>query len=77
VIAANAGSLPEVVGDAGILVDPRDPDAICDALRRLVEDSRSRDELAAFGLRRSAGFRWSAVAAETARVYAEAAACGS
>jgi glycosyltransferase involved in cell wall biosynthesis len=77
VIAANAGSLPDVVGDAGILVDPRDTDAICHALQRVVEDTALRAELAERGLRRSAAFRWSAVAAQTTRVYAEAVECGS
>jgi glycosyltransferase involved in cell wall biosynthesis len=77
VIAAKTGSLPEVVGDAGLLVDPRDPDSIVDALHRIAEDASLREDLAARGVLRSASFRWKAVAEQTARAYREAAACVS
>ncbi|MFM7549969.1 MAG: glycosyltransferase family 4 protein, partial [Cyanobacteriota bacterium] len=59
VIAARAGALPEVVGDAGLLVDPRSPAAIADAMARLGREPALARELAALGPQRAAGFRWS------------------
>lgn len=58
VIAANTTSLPEVVGDAGLLVDPFDTDAIADAIERLLTDDQLRTELIARGLARAARFSW-------------------
>lgn len=59
VIAARAGALPEVVGDAGLLVDPRRPEAIADTMARLGRDPALGRELTAAGPQRAAGFRWS------------------
>jgi len=58
VLAANTSSIPEVVGNAGLLVDPRDPDALAEAILRLLSDEPLRKELAARGLARAAGFSW-------------------
>lgn len=52
VIASNAASLPEVGGDAVTLVDPSDPDALADAMERIVDDFALRVELTARGLAR-------------------------
>jgi glycosyltransferase involved in cell wall biosynthesis len=75
VIASRVGALPEVVGDAGVYVDPRDPESIAEQLRRVAEDHGLRQELASRGLRRAARYHWSEVAARTAQAYLEAAAC--
>lgn len=58
VIAARAGALPEVVGDAGLLVDPRDPEDIRSALQALERDGGLARRLAEGGPQRAAQFRW-------------------
>jgi glycosyltransferase involved in cell wall biosynthesis len=76
VVAANASSLPEIVGPAGLLVDPNSPADITAALSRLVAEPTLRDELAAAGPRRAAQFSWERCARETLAVLLEAgAAC--
>ncbi len=58
VVAANTSSIPEVVGDAGLLVDPREPAALADAILRLLTDEPLQKELSARGLARAARFSW-------------------
>ncbi|MBP8823397.1 MAG: glycosyltransferase family 4 protein [Flavobacteriales bacterium] len=58
VIAANATSLPEVAGDAAIYCDPFNVDSITHAMHRLWNDQDLREQLAAQGLERAAGFTW-------------------
>lgn len=58
VAASRAGSLPEVVGDAGLLFDPLEVDSIAEALGRLFADRSERDRLAAMALKRAADFSW-------------------
>jgi glycosyltransferase involved in cell wall biosynthesis len=72
VIASNRSSLPEVVGDAGILVDPDDPDALADALIRPLRDDALRRDLAARGLARSRRFSWDASARQTVQTFKQA-----
>ncbi len=62
VLASNASSIPEVVGDAGMLVDPLDSDQIARALGRVDEDEVLRLALAKKGLARSQNFSWSKAA---------------
>ncbi len=62
IICSLAGSLPEVVGDAGVYFDPRDVEAMAETIRRLLADPTERDRLAARALRRSARFSWSSSA---------------
>lgn len=62
VVASDRSSLPEVVGDAGLLVDPLDPDAIADAVRRLWSDPELRCGLIRRGRERAARFSWDATA---------------
>ncbi|MBN9523939.1 glycosyltransferase family 4 protein [bacterium] len=64
VLAAAASSLPEVVGDAGVLFDPHDDRAIADALLRVLTDPAARADLAARGLARAARFSWDRTAAQ-------------
>jgi len=75
VVASNTTSIPEVVGDAGLLVDPYDVAAIAEALHRLMTDDALRAELAARGLRRAAHFSWQRTAALTMDTYRRALAC--
>ncbi len=65
VCAANTSSIPEVVGDAGLLFDPLDVPAMTDCLGRLLQDQPLRQRLIAAGIERAAGFTWDAAAAET------------
>jgi len=68
VIASNRASLPEVVGTAGLLIDPDDPDGISAAVRRLRSEPGLRSTLVQRGLARAAGFRWGRTAARTCDV---------
>ena len=73
VICSNAASLPEVAGDAGLLIDPTDESALAEALQRLLEDQTLRQQLGARGLEQAARFSWARAAAETLAVYRQAA----
>ena len=70
VVASNAGALPEVLGDAALLVNPYDEAALADALQAAVNDPGT---LRRKGLERAARYTWQKTAAETWQVYAEAA----
>ena len=72
VVAGDRTSLPEVVGDAALLVDPFDEDAITFALARLIDDNELRAELRCKGLARAAHFSWRASARRTLEVYQRA-----
>ncbi len=69
VISSNTSALPEVVGDAGILVDPHDGDALCQALWTLYRDPAQRATLAAAGLARAQRFSWARTVAQTLAAY--------
>jgi glycosyltransferase involved in cell wall biosynthesis len=69
VVASNAASIPEVVGDAGILVDPARTDEISHAIQRVLSDSALRADLAQASLRRAECFSWTRTARETLEVY--------
>lgn len=69
VIASNTSSLPEVVGDAGILVDPRDGDALCQAMLDLCRDAGLRAGLRERSLARAASFTWERATRETIAAY--------
>jgi len=69
VIASNASSLPEVVGDAAITVPPTDTTALADALRSMLTNRVLRQEMAARGLARAARFSWEQAAKQTASIY--------
>ena len=71
VVAARTGALEEVSGDAAVLVDPLDPDAIAAGLNEAID---RREDLRAQGLKRARAFDWQDVARETVAVYREAAA---
>lgn len=66
VVTSNVSSLPEVAGDAAVLVDPDDPAAIGAELARLFEDGDLRNVLRAAGHARVASFTWEATARATA-----------
>jgi len=69
VIASNTSSLPEVVGDAGVLVDPHDIEGLTNAIHGVITDDTRRAELGRAGLARSRLFSWERHMAETVDVY--------
>ena len=71
VIASNTSSLPEVVGEAGLLVNPHDIHTLVAALKRVLADEHLRAEMKAQGLERAQAFTWERTARETLRVYEE------
>lgn len=74
VIASNRGALPEVVGDAGILVEPEDVRALAAAIEQLVNDNLLRRSLAAKGVERAEHFSWDSSADALYGAYRTAAA---
>lgn len=76
VVTSNLSALPEVVGDAGVLVDPYDAEQISRALAELLENQGRREELSRRGLERARRFTWPQVADQTVRVYKQIL-CGS
>jgi glycosyltransferase involved in cell wall biosynthesis len=71
VVAADNSSLPEVIGDAGQLVDPRDEVAWSEALLRVLSDSELAEQMRARGLVQASHFSWEKTAAETLALYRE------
>jgi len=69
VVASRGSSLTEVVGDAGVLVEPDDREGWARALREVLEQPDHAADLSRRGLARAAGFTWAATAALTADVY--------
>jgi len=73
VIVGNATSLPEVVGDAGLKVDPFDVSAIAGAIEELINNSELRHELRVKGSKRADIFDWRKTAQQTLKVYEQVA----
>jgi len=71
VITSNTSSLPEVVGEAGIMVEPRDVSGPIEAMERILTDKRLREEMRIKGLERARQFTWERAARETLKVYHE------
>jgi glycosyltransferase involved in cell wall biosynthesis len=69
IAAANRTSIPEVVGDAALLFDPRNPDSIAEAMYRILSDEPLRQSLIARGRGRRALFSWQETASQTLRVF--------
>lgn len=69
VVVSDRASLPEVVGEAGLYVDPVDPDSIADALHRVLTDNALAASLRQRGLERAEEFSWCKAAAATLSVY--------
>ncbi len=72
VICSNTSSLPEVVGDAAILIDPYNIEKIAEAMIRVISDEDLKSELKEKGLKRAKAFTWEKTAEETLKVYREA-----
>jgi glycosyltransferase involved in cell wall biosynthesis len=71
VITSNVSSLPEVVGDAALLIDPYEPQAIADAMRRVLSEAPLRASLRARGLERVREFSWERSVGRVHQIYGE------
>lgn len=71
VLTSNTSALPEVSGDAALLVDPLDVNSIADGLRKLTNDDMLRADLVQKGLKRSEAFTWEKAVEGTWNVYRE------
>ena len=69
VVAAAAGALPEVLGDAALLVDPRDVDDLSGALERVRDDNDLRARLVARAHARAGRYRWEITVEQVAELY--------
>ena len=69
VVCSETSSLPEVVGDAALMVDPLDVEGLAQSMRRVIEDGSLRASLAARGLERAAAFSWPKAAEKLLKVY--------
>lgn len=69
VMCSNSASLPEVVGNAALLINPESTDDMISAMERLIEDSALRKELSAKGLKQAAQFSWERMANQTLQIY--------
>jgi alpha-1,3-rhamnosyl/mannosyltransferase len=69
VVTSNVSALPEVVGDAALMIDPLDVEALAGAIRRLWDDAALRDDLRARGLARARRFTWEVTAQLTLEAY--------
>jgi glycosyltransferase involved in cell wall biosynthesis len=71
VVAADRGSLPEVLGDAALLVDPQDDRAVAQAIESVIKRSELRERLRRAGIGRARTFTWEKCAERTIEVYRE------
>jgi glycosyltransferase involved in cell wall biosynthesis len=71
VVTSNVSSLPEVAGDAALLVDPYYPEAIADGIYSVLTDERLRREMRRKGLARAAQFSWETSARRVREIYQE------
>ncbi|MBA7538795.1 D-inositol-3-phosphate glycosyltransferase [subsurface metagenome] len=69
VVTSNTSSLPEVVGEAGIMVNPYDTESQFQAIRQVLTDNTLRDEMIRKGLEQSKRFSWEETASQTQEVY--------
>jgi glycosyltransferase involved in cell wall biosynthesis len=69
VVSTRAGSIPEVAGDAAVLVEPGDPDALASAIERVATDTALRAALVPQGHVQADRFSWSRTAHDLAAVY--------
>jgi glycosyltransferase involved in cell wall biosynthesis len=71
VITSNVSSLPEVVGDAAVLIDPLKPEEIAAAMHRVLTDSQLRQDLRERGLERARHFSWERSIKRVREIYDE------
>jgi glycosyltransferase involved in cell wall biosynthesis len=77
VVTSNVSSLPEVAGDAAVLVDPYDTESIADGMRRVLTDPALAEDLRRKGLQRARQFSWTRSVEKTLQVYRDVATRGT
>lgn len=71
VITSNTSSMPEVAGDAAIIINPYKPEEITEAMIKLIDNEGLKQELVTAGIQRAAKFSWKAMAEDVLKIYAE------
>jgi glycosyltransferase involved in cell wall biosynthesis len=71
IITSNTSSLPEVVGNAGIMVDPNDIESLSDEMYRVLKDKELRHRMSRDGLKRSKMFTWEKTMDKVVETYNE------
>ena len=71
VVASNTSALPEVCGDAALLVDPNNTDQLKDALCRMANQPELREKYVGRGLARTSQFNWETAVEKTWEIYRE------
>jgi len=69
VITSNTSSIPEVVGDAAIMLPPSDEVSLCDAMNKVYQDGSLREKYSQLGLERSKQFSWEKCASKYAQIF--------
>lgn len=69
VITSNNSSFPEIIGGAGIMVEPHDETAVCNAMEKVLTDDNLKNSLRKKGLERASFFSWERAAYETLKIY--------
>jgi alpha-1,3-rhamnosyl/mannosyltransferase len=69
VICSNTASMPEVAGDAAVLIDPSRSDELAHAIEIIVHDTTFREKIMAKGFNRAKNFTWSNTAAQTLDIF--------
>jgi glycosyltransferase involved in cell wall biosynthesis len=69
VVTSNVSSLPEVAGNAALLVDPMNPEAIADGIQRVLTDDRLRQHLRERGIARARQFSWETSVRRVREIY--------
>ena len=68
-IVSNASSLPEIVGDGAVMIDPYNVDELAFAIRKVLKDKDLRENLIKKGLKQAKKFSWDKTAQEVLRVF--------
>jgi glycosyltransferase involved in cell wall biosynthesis len=71
VVVCDRGSLPEIVGPAGVILPPDEPQEWAGAMAQVLQDSETRTRMKTAGLAQAATFRWETAAAQTVAIYEE------
>ena len=69
VVASNVASLPEVIGNAGLMCDPKDEPGLAQAMYGVITNTQLRQDLIERGLKRASQFTWEKTAQKTLEVY--------
>jgi glycosyltransferase involved in cell wall biosynthesis len=69
VITSNCGSIPEIIGEAGLIIDPYSIESMSDAIKRIIQDETLRETLKQKGAIQAEKFSWSICALDTLKVY--------